>query len=322
MKRSALTRSIFVAFAAIGSIVAAWACSPATVAGPADAGSDSAIIKACNDFGFAYCTRLQACSGTTLELRFKDFTTCQTIYSSQCKGSGTVPSTGSTPAGEEACVAAIPNWTCTDFLVSRNSPPACTVAAGQLPIGATCSNRQQCQSAYCGVPNGAACGACQPPVTIGDSCATTPCQEGLTCEGTTCVEQSELGSACNANQPCIDGLTCVAGICVQGIATLNAACVFNGAGCNSFDGLSCNVQLGTCQTTALVQPGGACGTVGNQATACISGSCLRGVCVGNIGYQQPCELDGGAACISATHCISVDGGAQGTCEVYGTYQCQ
>jgi hypothetical protein len=48
---------------------------------------------------------------------------------------------------------------------------------------------------------------------------------------------------------------------------------------------------------------------------------VRGACVGQAGYHEACDIDAGPSCISATRCISLDGGTSGTCDVYGINAC-
>jgi hypothetical protein len=91
----------------------------------------------------------------------------------------------------------LPDWTCTDFLVSRNAPPACAKPTGPRAIGRSCSSEQRCHSGYCFIELGSACGTCQPEITIGDSCAQSASGTSLVCEGanTTFIALAAPGQA-------------------------------------------------------------------------------------------------------------------------------
>ena len=322
------------AVSAVSLLIAALAlaCSPANVsAGPGDAGIDlAAIEQACADYTYDYCARLQSCSTTAVQVRYGSTGVCESVENALCLSVGMTPATGATPEQNEACGKALGDWSCTDFLVSQNPPPACQLVTGPLANGATCAVRSQCQSGYCGFPAGSACGVCAPAPRPGDSCAETQCPPSLVCLGSPprCVAYAQAGAACGASQPCNDGLTCVgasataAGVCQASVQSVDLPCSFSGAGCDFSAGLACNAQSGKCAVARLAQPGQACGIVANQLASCVSGTCPRGMCVANVPLGGACDLDGGPPCIGATRCIlSVDGGAGGTCQLNGASTC-
>jgi hypothetical protein len=229
-----------------------------------------------------------------------------------------------------ACIQALPNWACADFLLGQNTPPGCDEALGLRANGSPCAVRQQCQSGYCGWAAGAACGTCATPPQPGDSCAMTECPNGLSCTGAgpTCVAYAQVGESCSTSAPCSDGLTCVtsanasSGTCQAGPATLGASCTFGGAGCDFYAGLTCNAASGTCVTAQFGTAGEACGEVENQFAYCVAGTCARGQCSPYVPIGGACDLRGGAECMASSRCmLPGDGGTTGTCEVNGSLPC-
>ena len=165
------------------------ACSPANVAAPFDAGEDVApnaeggitSAQACKDSAYAQCSRLQQCSPTAMQLRHGDIATCEKNMAGNCLNAQSAPSSGATPATAEACAGAAASWACNDFIFNQKIPPGCQESNGSLPNGASCSVRQQCQSGFCALPSGGACGKCAAVPPSGASCAETICPQSLTC---------------------------------------------------------------------------------------------------------------------------------------------
>lgn len=296
-------------------------CSPADVTDP--------LAKACDDYAFALCSRLATCSSIAIQNRFGTAAVCEALYKAQCVDTGSAPGSGTTAATTAACTQALPSWSCPDFVLSLNPPPACQPVPGGRPNGAPCAVRQQCQSAFCSYVNAQDCGTCAPLPKAGASCAQTNCAVGYSCAGTppVCQPYALLGAMCGSGITCADGLTCVGvsgsapGTCQPGVTTLGAPCSFSGAGCDFNSGLACNAAKGTCQTVKLSPPGGPCGTVGDQPTSCAAGACVRGVCVAYPLRGAPCDLDG-PGCMNTAHCVIADGGTHGTCQIRGDNVCE
>ena len=323
------------------------ACSPAVETAPigADAapardastlvagspgGATAAAEQACQTFAYQMCSYLQSCSATSLQNRFGDTATCQTVQLGTCLNSQRAPSTGASPAKATGCVDALSTWLCSDFLYGQNVPPACQTATGSLANGGSCGVNQQCQSGYCALPPNGACGTCAAMPPVGASCAEFVCPRSLACVAATqtCAAYAEQGASCSASQPCLDGVTCVGatatapGTCEVGVATANSPCVFTGAGCDFYAGLACNALTGECETAQLQPPGAACGVVANQSASCIAGTCLRGACVANIPIGGVCDIASGPACISSSRCfVTSDVGTTGTCQLEGAFAC-
>src|SRR5262249_38916453 len=127
--------------------------------------------EACTDLAHARCTHLASCSATAIALRFGDETTCEAQEKSNCISSLAAPSTGNSPTHNESCSAAIATWACPDYLNNTATPPACQQQTGSLIAGAACAFAGQCQSGFCAIVPGSACGMCAPAPVAGDSCA-------------------------------------------------------------------------------------------------------------------------------------------------------
>lgn len=310
----------------------ALSCSPADVMSP-DAGTSAKA--ACTDHAYARCSRLTACSPAAVTTRFGDVKTCEASYSTLCLNTLAAPSTGASAAGNEACTQAISSWACGDYLFNQNIPPACQTAIGHLPAGATCAFPSQCQSGFCAIVPGHACGTCARPPQPGDPCdQLTTCGPSLVCAATTlkCATFASMGASCGGGQPCGEGLNCVGddsrtgtlGICQPTVQTLGAACDFGAAGCDFNAGLSCNTQSMVCATSQIVGDGLACGLVENQWAYCAAaGSCVAGACQAASPAGGPCDLMRGPGCINFARCIvPPDGGTSGTCRTPSASICQ
>lgn len=298
------------------ALALALSCSPVQVVG-------GPVEQACQDYAYAYCAQLQACSPTFVQIRFGAQADCETLYQSSCVDDITLPSSGSSTAGRQACTSAVPGWACSDILAGQNPPPACQIPNGALPDGATCAISAQCQTGFCGIAQGNGCGTCAAAPQVGDSCAVISCGGGLSCTtpAQTCVVAAGLGASCASGVPCTDGLVCVdSTTCQAGVTTVGAACDPDGAGCALFSGLGCDGTSSLCVTETLAMPGAPCGYVAEQPTSCLGGACLRGVCVGYVPAGGSCEI-GGAPCVSNTRCIVPAGAAAGTCQINGSAVC-
>jgi len=310
------------ALAALAAVLSL-SCSPANVMATADGGDATAVESACHAYAYAYCTHLETCSTTTLQTRFSAIGTCESLYVASCVNAMESPSTAGTVATRNACTDAIPGWACADFIQGQNPPPGCVVQAGSLPEGAGCAFNSQCQSSFCGLPGGSACGTCAPQPVAGAPCVFTQCGQGLSCalNSMTCIVPALEGASC-VNSFCSTGLACIGGKCTLPASGLGSPCDYAGAGCNFVSGLVCNGESNTCVTATLALPGQACGMVGGQQQNCAAGLCVEGACVGDPLVGEACQLDG-PPCYNDTRCVLPgDGGVVGTCLVVGTLACE
>jgi hypothetical protein len=316
------------------------ACSPASV-GPADAGPSS--DKACSDSAYARCTRLQACSPTEVQLRYGDLGTCESVSTAYCMNNLAAPSTGATPSSIEACVQAIPNWDCGDYMLSQNVPPECQTTPGGLPAGAACAFPGQCQSAFCAIVPGAGCGTCAPVPQPGDGCLElASCGLTLACDGTppTCLAPAQPMAVCIPGQSCTVGNECVgensatgaSGTCKLAVETAGAACSPTVGECDFFAGLTCNTMTMQCVAAQFGGAGQPCNYVAsaNVTMFCAAGGkCIaatpgaQGTCSGSSTIGGPCDLAVGPTCVTPSRCIvGSEGGTGGTCQVPDGTMCQ
>jgi len=291
----------------------------------------SADMAACTDIANARCSRIASCSSAAMTYRFPDMGTCESLFLASCLGALAAPSAGVTSAWEETCSQTIANanvWSCDDFLFNQNIPAACVVPAGTVASGAPCAFDTQCESSFCAIVPGSACGTCAAATQPGDSCAhLAACATTQTCEASNmqCVAFAALGQACGTSQPCAGGLSCTGGgMCEPALTTVKADCPTSGPGCDFYQDLTCNQQSG-CEPVPFVGAGQPCGYIQYETVSCEGGAqCIASVCAAAAPVGQPCDLVSGPVCIAPSRCIlSADAGAtKGTCQISDATKCQ
>ncbi len=298
--------------------------------------------EACTDLAHARCTRLAACSMTAVQTRFGDAATCEAQEKLSCANALSAPSNGNTPTHDEACSQAVGTWACADFLDNTTPPPACQQQTGALAAGAPCAFPGQCQTGFCAIVPGSACGACAAAPTAGASCAElTTCGPGLTCttDTQTCAVFAAAGGTCGAGQPCGAGLSCVGanatagvkGKCQASATQVGATCdptLKTGAGCDRNAGLVCNGQTKQCAAVVVAAGGQPCGSVNGQPQLCGAGTCIGasagqpGTCVADASEGGACDLASGPDCVVLARCVlGSDGGTAGTCQINDASSC-
>ena len=314
--------------------------APRDSGSPTDAGSDSSAAKSCADYANARCSRLDTCSHTWILARYGDVATCVSRFAAFCSAAVTAPSAGATGGTYEACAQQIPQWSCQDILYGKNAPAPCMTVPGSVASGGTCAFATQCQSAFCAIVPGAACGQCAPLPSPGAPCAQlSTCGDLLTCSNANvCNPYAEAAGACSPSIPCDRGLSCVGdagtggptntGTCQVQANTPGANCTSNNAGCDIWSGLACNTNSQTCQPVVLGQNGDQCGFVNLQNTGCFDGLCvgivgsMPGTCRQYGAIGAPCDLSVGPPCFLPARCIvDSDGGTAGTCQIPSAAQC-
>ena len=333
------------------------ACSPANVGGPSDAGSSTAdtggghdtgspaeagteagtsVTQACTDYASARCARIQSCSPTAMQTHYGDVGTCVSLLIQSCLNGAAAPSTGTTVAELETCVSHVSAWGCHDIIVNKNPPSQCITPPGGLATGAACAFPQQCQSAFCAIVPGAACGVCATAPAAGAPCANlTNCGQDLSCtSANTCEPYAATGGACNGVFPCSPGLTCVGasgatkGTCQTSATTAGAGCGSSGPSCDVWAGLACNSASLQCAPLVLGGNGDQCGYVNLQNSACLDGLCagivgsMPGTCVQYPAIGGSCDLVSGPSCFVPVRCVAAgDGGTAGTCQIADATMC-
>lgn len=294
-------------------------------------GSSPSADSACADVAHARCARLAACSAVAVQIRYGDEATCEARERQNCSDAQAAPGTGNNPQRTEDCSQAFGGWSCTDFLNSTNIPAACVQVTGSVATGAACAFSGQCQTGFCAIAPGSACGTCAAAPVAGASCAAlTSCGQGLSCNGQTktCVAPATtVGASCGTGAPCGAGLGCADGMCQASATQLGATCDPSGPGCDRNAGLVCNRKTKLCATATIAAAGQPCGDVENQTAFCgASATCVGasgstpGMCVAAAADGAACDLASGPACEQLARCI-VSSGTAGTCRMSAAALC-
>ncbi|MCC6620917.1 MAG: hypothetical protein IT385_06665 [Deltaproteobacteria bacterium] len=172
----------------------------------------------------------------------------------------------------------------TRTVVYEEPPPACHEGTAGCPCEPdnTCDAGLVCTTGWC-TPSGCTTGAldcaCYPNATC-DAHEGTPmtCESGI-CQLTETPADGTIGGSC-ASSPCADGLVCDDGRCDDPTCPLGAlgcACAAFGA-CDPLDGRAVPCVDGRCRLPATCDPG----TVGcacGEGDACAGGlACQDGLC--------------------------------------------
>jgi hypothetical protein len=326
----------------LGSVTALLAFGLSTAAcSSSSGGGGPSADQACTDSAHAVCSKMQTCAPANVQTAYGDEPTCETRIKASCTNSLSAPSTGAAPSSTEACAQAYANYACADYLNKTNIPTACQQVTGSIATGAACEFPGQCQSGFCAVAPGSACGKCAATPKQGDSCAQlTSCGPTLTCSSDTlvCTTVAAQGAACGSGQPCGAGLSCVAaggtgtaGTCQTAGAQVGATCdgsLKTGPGCDFALGFYCDGKTKQCAQTTYTGGGTACGYMADAGTLveCTAGSCNNAACAARAADNGACVVpDGGAAataagCLPPARCVATSG-ANGTCQVLTAASC-
>jgi hypothetical protein len=316
-----------------------------------DAASDApatvSAAQACGDSAHARCSLIAKCSPAILSNTYVNEATCETRLKVNCLDQLAAPGTGATAETTEACAVALPSETC-DQLLDDQPVAACAQKTGSMSIGEMCAFPGQCQTGFCAIQPGAACGTCQNAPQPGDSCARlTTCGDLLTCLTTVDLCESFSTTSCGPTQPCGAGLSCVGatssapGTCEAAVETAGNVCdptQKKGPACDRNALLTCSSSKNSCVALALVSAGAPCGVVNGASVLCAAaGTCVTtaadagpdGGDAGTVSNCQaaatdglPCDLTKGPYCIAPARCIVTGGGTSGTCAFVDPTKCQ
>jgi hypothetical protein len=276
-----------------------------------DGGTGADVMKACADESNAVCALRDMCGPNfVIAKNFGDIATCQTRTTSTCVNALNAKGSGNNATHVEACAAAYPSESCTDFR-DGNPVAACVAPMGQLANGAACGASGQCASTYCAIPQYSVCGTCQTLPAAGAPCQVqSDCGRDLACAtptvavadagvptSGTCAAFVDTNGACLTGfHPCKFGLACVGddpttmtmGTCQAQGATTGAACDSTRktmANCYGDSGFVCipsskgSKGVGTCQPIMLVGNGAACGSVGSMPITGFNDCSGGGLCM-------------------------------------------
>jgi hypothetical protein len=338
-----------------GVAIGASACGSSSSKGsdggnPGSSDGGTSADQACKDSAHATCDKMESCAPNNLKAAYGDVSTCETRLKAQCLDGLSAPSTGNTAKKTEACAQAFADFACTDYRDKANTPVPCLPTHGSVADGEPCQYGPQCQSGFCAIVPGDACGKCASAPRQGDSCAQlTSCGSQWTCTSDTfvCASPLPLGQACGAGQPCGAGLSCVApggagtaGKCMSAGTSEGMACDRSektGPGCDNALGLYCNAKTKQCASTTYAGDGEACGYDSSNGTQvnCMSGECVGanaakmqlGTCAARAKDNGACTVpDAGASapssgCIPTARCVA-SSGTMGTCRAPAAASCK
>jgi hypothetical protein len=288
------------------------ACSGSTVGSPSPQ-------DACRDYANVYCTRVNDCAPTFLQVAYGDVATCTSRTQINCPLVFQAPGTGLTTDIVERCIGAIPQVACGDLL-GGNLPSDCTPVAGTLPNGGTCGNDDQCTGKYCNLGSNQLCGACSTKAAAGATCNKSgDCSQGLTCANGTCVAYAAAGAPCSTKQPCNPTLYCNGTTCGTpggAGASCNGGSDLLNAGCDGLHGYYCNPTTKKCQQLGTATAGQPCGFVNGiqdgSLTICTGGATCFGLtalnpkttCTPPAADGASCDATKGSNCLGPALCVS------------------
>jgi hypothetical protein len=293
---------------------------------------------ACASLSKARCQKHDSCSNADwVKANFTDESSCETRESLSCMAALAAPGTKLTPAHDQACASAIDAQACADLL-GPSPPDACVPPAGARANGQPCSFNGQCQSTFCAVPQGAACGSCADEPKAGDSCVIDGnCGRGLVCSSDqVCIVPAAVGQDCHRDRDCVVASTCIAatktapGKCVAAGQSAGVACdAQKGPGCDRDLGLYCAPTTHVCTAVSFAQAGSPCGDVAGSGVACLAGAVCQipagsktGTCAAAAADGAACTVGGEPHCLAPARCVAgADGGSVGTCEVPSATAC-
>jgi len=264
-----------------------------------------------------FCTLLERCP-QTLSVHFASPATCKSLLAEQMGGGEEV---ALAKAGKltfdadqaAACIASLPNITCSD-LNSSDGPPACQdIFKGAVANDAACTSDEECTSGHCKY-SGGNCGKCAPAIALGEACQGSGCANDGICMDGKCAAKGSVAPG----GTCLDGDACSAGhFCQWGEGNSQNTCV------------ALVAKDGACEDSEECQPGLACApkSASDEDKTCQTPKALGDPCFEPsqpFGGQSPCAtgvcgiLDGtqsakclewkkmGEACESSWQCGLID----------------
>jgi hypothetical protein len=288
--------------------------------------------QACTDYAKSLCAKLDQCRVNGTTLAYKTVGACIAEETDSCVSAQTSNGDGNSPADTESCAVALPSASCDDYL--ENNLTMCPQHDGKLTNGSGCAFDSQCETGFCAVASGYACGTCAPEPVVGDECVDRGCARAQTCSPQkTCAPYVATGGTCDkATQICGPSDSCVlasgatTGVCQPLGVTAGDACDPKHEtmpSCASNAGLFCNAK-DTCAAITYVGAGSPCGSQssGMAENTCTSAStCFSGTCVANAAAGESCDTSAGPSCIAGTRCVTNGNGTSGTCTTPDAAMC-
>jgi hypothetical protein len=291
------------------------ACSGGSGDGAGGAAGPVTAEQACADYADAICDLEQACEPGTLDFFWGAVATCKERVKVDCPYRFAVSGTKETPARLEACANALASSSCAAYFDTDHQPGACIHLVGDLPDGASCGLRSQCQGGTCRkVATHSDCGVCV-SATAGSSCEfDSQCPANLVCSNGTCAPPSKhaLGDACDIDHRCAGGLACAGsngtgtGTCSKPFGPGSSCDPMNETGdeCDPTQALACDLAQRACNPRIPLRAAGQPCDVGQSCDG--SSWCDSGTCRPKSREGEPCVDDVNPtvpSCLAPARCV-------------------
>jgi hypothetical protein len=320
-----MSRSPHVVSLALSAVLVACSSSGNGESTPGDTGLDvggdteidalAAGEQACLDGWAINCHQYAKCAPLAFQRLFASEAECAKGYAAGCKENFfNDPNVSWTLERARACVTAVSTYygdTCQKWIRQfwgrtntsmKDAVPACW-SPGTLAIGAPCTLGQDCQSEYCEVVAGKACGTCKARLATDATCNVAKynqCVSNSTCVGAKCIAFGDVGASCTSSNGCYTDLACLSGKCAPRLA-VGDACdpTLGSAECGVTQ--VCNTKTLRCEYWTLAKADQPCGRADSGSYAlCERGLTCKvtdtfsgtGVCVAKVEIGEACTVDG------------------------------
>jgi hypothetical protein len=276
----------------------------ADLATPPSADLAGTVEAACADAVHSRCARLATCSPSLMLRAWGDEVSCEARNKLDCVTEVAAPGSGLTTSFVENCASAYAAQSCADRLAGFR--PISCIVSGTRTNGQGCVYDSQCQSGFCKLGQGAACGACADATSAGSSCATNgDCSSRQSCAMGLCQSYVGLNGACSTAKPCGEELDCVNGTCKQQGASTGLACGGTQPACDFDRGLYCNSGGSCAIVAAATTQNPQCGVINGTRVVCTAGAdCFSAVCKAPATDGAACDPTNGPTCRSPARCVT------------------
>ena len=274
-------------------------------------GAANAWETACERFVDVMCPKYEECSPFAYEVTLTP--DCPSYLGTQCNDLGRLSDIDVTPARYLACVDALAELSCDDWVYNGITPAECEDLAGTRPPGDPCGSDLQCESGACSL-SGNTCGVCSETLPGEDeSCLEVLCAAGFICnQEFVCVRAGQLDEPCNVESPCLEGMNCQDGTCARPPGE-DEPCADTGLRCDVVQGLTCNAS-GVCEKIPLPGLDEPCTGLCQAGARCVGPSVDSGVCTAS-------RLDGESCATEEEQCDQWLTCTDGECVAFDPTSC-
>jgi hypothetical protein len=223
----------------------------------------------CERYVDVMCPKYEECSPFAYEVTLTP--DCPSYLGSRCNDLGRLSDVSITPADYAACVEALAEQSCDDWIYNGITPAECEGPNGTRPPGSSCGHGLQCESGTCSA-TGPSCGVCsETPPGANESCLEVLCATGFICnQEFVCVEAGHLGEPCSAESPCLESMTCEGGTCAHPPGEDEPCGSPGPAACDVNLGLMCNATR-VCEKIPIPAIGEPCTSFCEAGAECVEG---------------------------------------------------